>query len=82
MTAKEPDRAEAMVVQVPDKFILLVIAAYAAAFVAFGVAVDGPAAVGRGLLAIITTRDALLTDCFGSGAVKPPPARAQSSVVR
>ena len=69
MTAKEPDRAEAMVVQVSDKYILLVVAAYAAAFVVFGLAVDGPTAVGRGLVTILTTRDALLTDYFGIGGI-------------
>ena len=41
-----------------DRAILLVVAAYAAAFVAFGLAVDGPVEVARGLFAIVTSRDA------------------------
>ena len=50
-----------------DASILGLIAAYASAFVAFGLIVDGPEAVLRGLLEIVTTRDALLTDYFGVG---------------
>jgi hypothetical protein len=52
-----------------DRTILLVVAAYALAFVLFGLAVDGPPAVARGLAAILTTRDALLTDYFGVGGI-------------
>jgi hypothetical protein len=69
MTVNEPDQAASMIVQVSDKVILLVVAAYAAAFVAFGILVDGPVAVGRGLATILTTRDALLTDYFGIGGI-------------
>jgi hypothetical protein len=53
--------------QVPDHLILGIVAAYACAFIAFGLLVDGPATVARGLLEIVTTRDALLTDYFGIG---------------
>jgi hypothetical protein len=56
-------------VQVSDKVILLVVAAYAAAFVLFGFLVDGPVAVARGLATILRTRDALLTDYFGIGGI-------------
>lgn len=52
-----------------DRTLLLVVAAYATAFVAFGLAVDGPAEVVRGLAAILTSRDALLTDYFGIGGI-------------
>jgi hypothetical protein len=52
-----------------DRSILLIVAAYAAAFVAFGLAVDGPAGVARGLAAIIVSRDTLLTDYFGIGGI-------------
>lgn len=52
-----------------DGTILGVTAAYAAAFVVFGMLVDGPAAVLQGLAAILTTRDALLTDYFGIGGI-------------
>jgi hypothetical protein len=55
--------------QASDRTILLIVAAYAASFVVFGLAVDGPAAVARGLAAILTTRDALLTDYFGVGGI-------------
>jgi hypothetical protein len=62
-------RRDAGPVQVSDRTILLIVAAYAAAFVAFGLAVDGPVAVARGLVAIITSRDTLLTDYFGIGGI-------------
>jgi len=52
-----------------DRTILLIVAAYAAAFVVFGLIVDGPATVARGLAAIITSRDTLLTDYFGLGGI-------------
>ena len=51
----------------PDHLILGIVSAYAGAFVAFGLAIDGPSAVIRGLIEIVTTRDALLTDYFGAG---------------
>jgi hypothetical protein len=48
---------------------LRVVAAFAAAFVAFGLIVDGPLRVLQGLAEILTTRDALLTDYFGIGGI-------------
>ncbi len=54
---------------VTDQTILWIVAGYALAFVVFGLAVDGPAAVGRGLVDILTTRDALITDYFGIGGI-------------
>jgi len=64
-----PATSGAAVATTSDRTILRVVAAYAAAFVAFGIAVDGPAAVAQGLLAILTTRDALLTDYVGIGGI-------------
>ena len=55
--------------QLPDRTILGIVAAYAVVFVLFGLLVDGPAAVLRGLIEIVTTRDALLTDYFGAGGM-------------
>jgi hypothetical protein len=52
-----------------DRAILRVVGAYAAAFVVFGLVVDGPERVLRGLAEIVTTRDALLTDYFGAGGI-------------
>jgi hypothetical protein len=52
-----------------DRAILMIVAAYAVAFVVFGLAVESPAALLRGLADILTTRDALLTDYFGVGGV-------------
>ena len=69
MNAVAPDRARPIIVQVSDKVILGVVASVAAAFVVFGLVVDGPAAVTRGLAEILTTRDALLTDYFGIGGI-------------
>ena len=50
-----------------ENAMLGVVGAYGAAFVVFGLVLDGPGAVLRGLVEIVTTRDALLTDYFGSG---------------
>ncbi len=55
--------------QVADRAILRVVAAVAAAFVLFGFAIDSPGAIVRGLVAIVTSRDTLLTDYFGVGGV-------------
>jgi|SRR5215813_9792412 len=52
---------------VSDGVIVGIVWAYAAAFVVFGLLVDGVGPVLRGLGEIVTTRDALLTDYFGSG---------------
>ena len=54
---------------VPDRMVLGIVAAIAAAFVVFGFIVDGPQQVMHGLLEIVTTRDALLTDYFGVGGI-------------
>ncbi len=54
---------------VSDRMILIVVAAYAASFVGLGFIVQTPAELLRGLGAILTTRDALLTDYFGVGGV-------------
>jgi Protein of unknown function (DUF1576) len=52
-----------------DSVILLVVALYAASFVVFGFLVDTPADIARGLVAITTSRDTLLTDYFGVGGI-------------
>ena len=61
--------SDSPVAPLPDLVILRVVCAYAAAFVAFGFIVDGPARVLHGLISIVTTRDALLTDYFGIGGI-------------
>jgi len=53
----------------PDRVVLRIVAAFAAAFVVFGFVVDGPQQVLHGLFEIVTTRDALLTDYFGVGGI-------------
>ena len=57
------------VTPVPDRAILGTVAAVAAAFVVFGFLVDTPGGIARGLFAILTTRDTLLTDYFGVGGI-------------
>lgn len=57
------------VVALSERAILRIVGGYALAFVVFGLAVDGPAQVLRGLAEIVTTRDALLTDYFGIGGI-------------
>ena len=64
MTTEPPEPRPA-----PDRVILGVVAAYAASFVALGFLVQTPAELLRGLGAILTTRDALLTDYFGVGGI-------------
>ncbi len=53
----------------PERTILMIVAAYAAAFVLFGLMLQPPAALLGGLARIVTTRDALLTDYFGVGGI-------------
>ena len=65
MATSEPPGVE----QVSDRVVLGTVAAVAAAFVVFGFLVDTPAGIARGLAAILTTRDALLTDYFGVGGI-------------
>lgn len=57
------------VIIVPEKVILRVVAVFAASFVLFGFLVDSPAEILRGLVAICTSRDTLLTDYFGVGGI-------------
>jgi hypothetical protein len=61
--------ADKTIVPAADRRILGVVAAYAAAFVIFGLLVDSPAGVWRGLSAILMSRDVLLTDYFGIGGI-------------
>lgn len=49
--------------------MLLVVTGYAAAFVVFGLVVDSPAEIGRGLGRILFSRDALVTDYVAVGGV-------------
>ena len=51
------------------KQLLLVLALFPVAFVLFGFIVDSPAEIFRGLLAILTSRDTLITDYIGVGGM-------------
>jgi hypothetical protein len=64
-----PHESETVAPPVSDRTILRVVAAYAAVFVAFGFLVDTPADIARGLVAILLSRDTLLTDYFGVGGI-------------
>ena len=48
---------------------LLILAAFPLAFVVFGLLFDGLPAVWRGLLAIVSSRDTLITDYIGVGGM-------------
>jgi len=50
-----------------DRFILSTVAGLAAAFVLFGLLVDGPRAALQGLVTIQLVRDTLVTDYIGVG---------------
>lgn len=52
-----------------DSLILVIVAAYTASFIAVGLAVDGPGDAIRGIAAIVTSRDTLLTDYFGIAGI-------------
>ena len=52
-----------------DTLILAIVTAYAATFIVFGLAVDGPGEVVRGIAAILASRDTLLTDYFGIAGI-------------
>jgi len=52
-----------------SKQLLLIVALFPLAFVLFGLAVDPPAVIIRGLVAILTSRDTLLTDYIGLGGL-------------
>jgi len=69
MSAEDANRENHPVRQVSDHVVLLVVALFAAAFVIFGFLVDTPADIARGLIAITTSRDTLLTDYFGIGGI-------------
>jgi Protein of unknown function (DUF1576) len=56
-------------VQTSDHVVLLIISSYAAAFIVFGFLVDRPKKIVRGMIDIVTTRDALFTDYFGVGGM-------------
>lgn len=50
-----------------DRLILWIILSYALAFIAFAVLIASPVEILNGLIRIITTRDALITDYIGVG---------------
>jgi hypothetical protein len=66
---KASGASEGSLEPLPDRVILRTVGAFAAAFIVFGLFVDGPQTVLTGLLEIVTTRDALLTDYFGAGGI-------------
>lgn len=53
----------------PRERLLRILALIPLAFVAFGLSVDPPAAVWHGLIAILTSRDTLITDYIGLGGL-------------
>ena len=55
--------------EVSEGVVLLTVMSFAASFVLFGFLVDTPAGIARGLVAITTSRDTLLTDYFGIGGI-------------
>ncbi len=52
-----------------SSFVLSLVAFYAFTFVVFGLVMSSPSQIWRGLLNILTTRDALITDYIGVGGV-------------
>ena len=53
----------------PDGLILRIVALYALAFVIFGFSRSSPEQILAGLIRILTTRDALITDYIGVGGI-------------
>jgi len=52
-----------------DGFVLSIVAFYALAFVVFGWIMSSPSQIWGGLITILTTRDALITDYIGLGGI-------------
>jgi Protein of unknown function (DUF1576) len=69
MSAEDANRENHPTREISDRVVLLVVASFAGAFVLFGFLVDTPAGIARGLAAITTSRDTLLTDYFGIGGI-------------
>lgn len=61
--------ADVQVVDYTRRQLLLIVALFPLAFMLFGLAVDPPETVLRGLLAILTSRDTLITDYIGVGGM-------------
>jgi hypothetical protein len=53
----------------PERLILRIVAFYALAFVIFGFSMSSPGQIFAGLISILTTRDALITDYIGIGGI-------------
>jgi Protein of unknown function (DUF1576) len=69
MSAERTNRETHPVQEVSEGVVLLIVMSFAASFVVFGFLVDTPAGIARGLAAITTSRDTLLTDYFGVGGI-------------
>ena len=52
-----------------NNLILRIVAFYALAFIIFGLSMSSPSQVFAGLVRILTTRDALITDYIGVGGI-------------
>jgi Protein of unknown function (DUF1576) len=63
------DSADVQVVGCSRSQLLLIVVMFPLAFVLFGLAVDPPETVFRGLIAILTSRDTLITDYIGVGGM-------------
>jgi hypothetical protein len=61
--------AEFQVVQYTRGQLLLIVALFPLAFIVFGFMVDSPGSIARGLVAIVTSRDTLITDYIGLGGM-------------
>ena len=59
-----PDPTAAAIVPLPcsNPKLLAIVALFPLAFIAFGLAVDSPRVVWQGLIAILSSRDTLITD--------------------
>ena len=52
-----------------NRGVLLIVALFPLAFIAFALAVDSPRAIGEGLFSIVSSRDTLITDYIGLGGI-------------
>jgi len=66
-----PDATAAAIVPLPcsNPKLLAIVALFPLAFIAFGLAVDSPRVVWQGLIAILSSRDTLITDYIGLGGI-------------
>jgi hypothetical protein len=69
MIHQDPTAGTVVPLPCSNQRLLLIVALFPLAFVGFGLTLDTPQAIARGLLAIVNSRDTLITDYIGLGGI-------------